>query len=412
MSDNDRPGPVLLKLPQMADLPRPPLGALRWILLGLVLLFAALTTYFQLAPYEQGVVLRFGRHVRTVGSGPHLKLPFGIEQVYRVETEKQHKLEFGFRTKEAAQRTTYEKEGFGEESSMLTGDLNIADVEWVVQYRIDDPYKFLFELRDPVETIRVVAEAEMRGVVGDMGFNEVIKSKRAEIEELVRTRMNEILRTYEAGVDVKIVQLQDVHPPAPVKDSFEEVNRALQEMERSVNEVLTVGRQEVASLVERQLQALCNEYQTGIKVEQVVLQNVNPPAKVKPSFNAVNQAQQEREERINTAQREYNQVVPRARGEAQQNLEQAEGYRIDRVNRAQGDAARFAALYEEYRKAPEVTRKRIYLETLGRVLPKTGKKVVVDPEIKGLLPLFNLNSGLNGGLNGGGPVPAPEDGGD
>jgi membrane protease subunit HflK len=326
MSDNDRPHPVLLKLPQMADLPRPPLGALRWILLGLVLLFAALTTYFQLAPYEQGVVLRFGRHVRTVGSGPHLKLPFGIEQVYRVETEKQHKLEFGFRTKEAAQRTTYEKEGFGEESSMLTGDLNIADVEWVVQYRIDDPYKFLFELRDPVETIRVVAEAEMRGVVGDMGFNEVIKSKRAEIEELVRTRMNEILATYQAGVDVKIVQLQDVHPPAPVKDSFEEVNRALQEMERSVNEAL----------------------------------------------------------------QERNKVLFRVEGEAKQRVAEAEGTKIERVNRAEGDGKRFALQLAEYRKAPAVTRQRLYLEAMQEVLPKAGRILVIDDQVKGMLPLLNL----------------------
>jgi len=340
MSDNDRPGPVLLKLPQMTDLPRPPAGALRWILLGVVLLFAALTIYFQLAPYEQGVVLRFGRHVRTVGSGPHLKLPFGIEQVYRVETEKQHKLEFGFRTKEAAQRTTYEKEGFGEESSMLTGDLNIADVEWVVQYRIDDPYKFLFELRDPVETIRVVAEAEMRGVVGDMGFNEVIKSKRAEIEELVRTRMNEILRTYEAGVDVKIVQLQDVHPPAPVKDSFEEVNRALQEMERSVNEAL----------------------------------------------------------------QERNKVLFRVEGEAKQRVAEAEGTKIERVNRAEGDGKRFALQLAEYRKAPAVTRQRLYLEAMQEVLPKAGRILVIDDQVKGMLPLLNLQGD-------GKPVAVPPPGG-
>src|SRR5262245_28183312 len=143
MTEDDRRRPVLIKLPEMADLPRPPLGAVRWILFAVLLLIAVVSTYFQIAPYEQGVVLRFGRHVRTVGAGPHLKLPFGLEQVYRVETEKQHKVEFGFRTVEAGQRSTYEKEGYGEESSMLTGDLNIADVEWVVQYRIEDAYKYL-----------------------------------------------------------------------------------------------------------------------------------------------------------------------------------------------------------------------------------------------------------------------------
>jgi membrane protease subunit HflK len=176
--------------------------------------------------------------------------------------------------------------------------------------------------------------------------------------------------------------------------------------DRTVNEVLTVGRQEVATLVEQQLQALCDQYETGLKVEQVVLQNVNPPEKVKPSFNAVNQAQQEREERINTAQREYNQVIPRARGEAQQTIEQAEGYALDRVNRAEGDAARFTALYEEFRKAPEVTRKRLYLETLGKILPKAGKKLVVDEDARGVLPLLNLDGAVvpppAGGKAGGG----------
>ena len=179
-----------------------------------------------------------------------------------------------------------------------------------------------------------------------------------------------------------------------VRDTFRAMTEAVVREavgDRTVNEVLTVGRQEVASLVEQNLQALCDQYETGIKVEQVVLQNVNPPEKVKPSFNAVNQAQQEREERINTAQREYNQVIPRARGEAQQTVEQAEGYALDRVNRSQGDAARFTALYDEYRKAPEVTRKRIYLETLAKVLPKAGKKVVVDESVKGLVPLLDLN---------------------
>lgn len=317
---------MLLRLPEIADLPRPPRGVVPWILLAVLGLFLAFSTYFQIAPYEQGVVLRFGRHVRTVGSGPHFKLPLGIERVYRVETEKQHKLEFGFRTIEAGQRSTYDKEGYAEEASMLTGDLNIADVEWVVQYRIDDPYKFLFELRDPVETIRVVAEAEMRGVVGDMGFDEVIKSKRAEIEELVRTRMNEILTSYQAGVDVKIVQLQDVHPPAAVKDSFEEVNRALQEMERSINEAL----------------------------------------------------------------QERNKILFRVEGEAKQRVAEAEGTRIERVNRAEGDGKRFSLQLAEYRKAPAVTRQRLYLEAMQEVLPKAGRVVVIDDQVKGMLPLLNL----------------------
>jgi membrane protease subunit HflK len=339
---DDPRGPLgtLLDLSRRAESwQRPSHLPLRRIALALVALVVVFSSFYTVGPEEVGVVLRLGRYVREAKSGLHFKVPFGVERVTKVPVERQLKEEFGFRTASPGVRTEYSKDEFDDESLMLTGDLNIADVEWVVQYRVVSAYDYLFKVREVRETFRAMTEAVVRQVVGD----------------------------------------------------------------RTVNEVLTVGRQEVASLVEQQLQALCKEYQTGIKVEQVVLQNVNPPAKVKPSFNAVNQAQQEREERINTAQREYNQVVPRARGEAQQNIEQSEGYRIDRVNRAQGDAARFAALYEEYRKAPEVTRKRLYLETLGRVLPKAGKKVVVDEDVRGILPLLNLNGGAS--------APAPKAGG-
>lgn len=338
--DPEGPLGTLLDLKRRAGSWQPPghlpVGRILLVLLAVIILFSS---FYTVGPEEVGVVLRFGRYVRESKPGLHFKVPFGVEQVTKVPVERQLKEEFGFRTVTPGVRTEYSKTEFDEESLMLTGDLNIADVEWVVQHRVINAYDYLFKVREVRETFRAMTEAVVRQVVGD----------------------------------------------------------------RTVNEVLTVGRQEVASLVERRLQALCTEYQTGIKVEQVVLQNVNPPAKVKPSFNAVNQAQQEREERINTAQREYNQVVPRARGEAQQNVEQAEGYKLDRVNRAQGDAARFAALYEEYHKAPEVTRKRLYLETLGRVLPKAGKKVVVDQDLKGILPLLNLN--------GSAPTPAPKGGG-
>lgn len=302
---------------------RLPLRGLAIAIVALIVLFGSVYT---VDPEEIGVVLRFGRYVRETGPGLNFKLPLGAESVIKVPVERQLKEEFGFRTEQPGVRTEYSQGDFDEESLMLTGDLNIADVEWVVQYRIVDAYDYLFKVRNVRETFRAMTEAVVREAVGD----------------------------------------------------------------RTVNEVLTVGRQEVATLVEQGLQALCDQYETGLKVEQVVLQNVNPPENVKPSFNAVNQAQQEREERINTAQREYNQVIPRARGEAQQTVEQSEGYALDRVNRSEGDAARFSALYEEFRKAPEVTRKRLYLETLAKVLPKAGKKVVVDKDVKGLLPLLNL----------------------
>jgi len=300
---------------------------LRAIALAVLALVILFGSFYTVDPEEVGVVLRFGRYVREGGPGLNFKLPLGMESVTKVPVERQLKEEFGFRTEVPGVRTEYSKDKFDEESLMLTCDLNITDFEWVVQYRIVDARKYLFKVRDVRATFRAMTEAVVREAVGD----------------------------------------------------------------RTVNEVLTVGRQEVASQVEHKLQALCDQYETGLKVEQVVLQNVNPPAKVKPSFNAVNQAQQEREERINTAQREYNQVIPRARGEAEQTIEQAQGYALDRVNRAKGDAARFVALYDEYHKAPEVTRKRLYLETMGKVLPKAGKKIVVDDSVKGVLPLLDLD---------------------
>lgn len=298
------------------------------ILAGLAAV-ALLGSCYTVGPEEIGAVLRFGQYVRTADPGLNFRLPFGIESVIKVPIERQLKQEFGFRTKEPGVQTVYVTEGFETESLMLTGDLNIADVEWVVQYRIVDPAKFLFQVRSVEQTVRDLSEAVMREVVGD----------------------------------------------------------------RTVNEVLTIGRQEVASLVERDLQRLCDEYETGIKVEQVVLQNVTPPDAVKPSFNEVNQAQQEREQKINAAQSAYNQVVPKAHGEAQQTIQEAEGYALDRVNRAEGDATRFNALYTEYKRAPEVTRKRLYLEAMATVLPKAGRKIIVDEKAKGFIPLLNLDAG-------------------
>ena len=255
-------------------------------------------------------------------------MPLGIERVRKVPIQRQLKEEFGFRTVRAGIHTEYSTKSFIEESSMLTGDLNAALVEWVVQYRIVDPYKFLFEVRNVQETFRDMSEAVMRRVVGD----------------------------------------------------------------RTVNEVLTIGRAEVAAQVQVELQEMCNQYQTGISVDQVVLQDINPPDPVKPSFNAVNEAQQEREKLINQAQSEYNREIPKASGEAQQTIQEAEGYALNRVNRAEGDAAAFNAIYEAYRKAPEVTRQRIYLETMAQVLPQVRSKVIVDDDLRGVLPLLNLDA--------------------
>jgi membrane protease subunit HflK len=315
------------------QLPRLSGGPLRAVLALVLALVVVFTSFYTVDPEEVGVVMRFGQYVRSTDPGLHFKIPFWIERVLKVPIQRQLKEEFGFRTVSAGVRSQFSTRGYGEESNMLTGDLNAAVVEWVVQYRIVDPYQFLFRVRGVRETFRAMSEAVMRQVIGD----------------------------------------------------------------RTVNEVLTVGRAEVAHEVERQLQDLCNQYETGIKVDQVVLQDVNPPDPVKPSFNEVNQAQQEREKLINQAQSEYNKVIPRAKGEAEETIQQAQGYALNRVNRARGDAARFEAMYAEYRKAPQVTRRRIYIETMSRVLPQVQRKVIVDDGLRSVLPLLNLDAPPKGG---------------
>ena len=303
-------------------------GNLKWIAIGILGLIFLFTTIFTIGPEEVGVILRFGKFHRSVESGLNFKLPFGIETVYKVPVERQLKLEFGFRTNQPGDRTKYSARRFQDESLMLTGDLNAAEVEWIVQFRIADPYKFLFKVRDTQQTFRDMNEALMREVVGD----------------------------------------------------------------RSVNEVLTVGRVEIANTVSKELQKLADQYDTGIKVDQVVLQDVNPPDLVSPAFNEVNEAQQEREKLINQARSEYNRVIPKARGDAARIIEEARGYAMRRVNEAQGDAANFQSVFQEYSKAQEVTRQRIYLETMNKILPKVGRKLITDQNTTGILPLFQLTN--------------------
>ncbi|MFO7977261.1 MAG: FtsH protease activity modulator HflK [Bacteroidales bacterium] len=297
------------------------------IVIALVVLIMLATSVRTVGPEEEGVVLMVGRYNRTLGPGLNFIIPFGLEKMYKIPVQRQLKQEFGFRTAQAGTRTQYDSGNFADESLMLTGDLNLADVEWVVQYRIVDSYEYLFKVRDAENALHDMSEAAMRKIVGD----------------------------------------------------------------HTVNEVLTVGRQRVASGMQELLQQLCDEYENGIRIDQVVLQDVNPPVPVKPSFNAVNEAQQERETLINQAESEYNRVIPRARGEAQETIQQAEGYAVNRVNVATGEAERFLALYQEYAKAPEVTKKRMYLEAMGRIMPKMTNKIIMDEKGNNLLPLFNVD---------------------
>ncbi len=279
-----------------------------------------------------GVIQRFGRAVGIVGPGLRFKLPFGIDTVTIVPVKRQLKMEFGFGTQGATNFDQVAAEP-ALESDMVTGDLNAAHVEWVVQYEIHDPQAFLFNLRDPGPTLRALAESVMREVVGD----------------------------------------------------------------RTVDEVLTIGRQGIESEALTRLTTLVQDLKMGLRVQHVQLKSVQPPPPVQSSFDEVNRAQQEREEMINRANGEYNKVVPRASGEAQKKLSEAEGYAVRRVNEAEGDGARFQALLKQYEKAPDVTRQRLYLEAMAEVLPRLGGTIVLDEEAKQLLPLLNLGGSAGAG---------------
>ncbi|WP_442587266.1 FtsH protease activity modulator HflK [Pedobacter sp. AW31-3R] len=295
------------------------------ILLGLLVVIILWNSVFQISTEEVGVITRFGKYTRQLEPGLNLKLPFA-ETVHKVPAERQQKLEFGFRSEENGGRSQYSKDGVSNESLMLTGDLNLADVEWVVQFRINNAYNYLFKVRDPETTLRNIAEASTRQIIGD----------------------------------------------------------------RTVNEVLTIGRSEITVKLQELIQEVCNDYSMGIKIEQVVLQDVNPPDPVKAAFNAVNEAQQEKETLINQAKSEYNKVIPKASGQSKATIQTAEGYAIERVNNAQGEVARFNDLYHQYTKAPEVTKKRIYLEKMSEILSKAGNVLVSDQHGANVLPLLQM----------------------
>lgn len=295
----------------------------RWIALGILLLIGVNMSFYTIPAESEGIVLRFGEYIDKVPSGLHAKLPFGIDEVIVVPTQRQQKLEFGFAS---AGFTNPDQIGAEPalEKSMVTGDLNSALVEWVVQYRITDPEKYLFDVRNPGQTLRDISEAVMREVVGD----------------------------------------------------------------RTVDEIITIGRQEVEESALLRTRELAKRYNLGLSIDQVQLKNVNPPVPVQPSFNEVNRAQQDRENAINIANGEYNKAVPKARGEADQAIRAAEGYRFKRINEAEGDVAAFNQVLEQYLKAPEVTRARIYLETLGEVLPQARQQIIVDDKVEQILPML------------------------
>lgn len=315
--------------PQMDfKLPKIPWNTVKIVVLVVVVVILLYGSIYQISPDEMGVIQRFGKFARTTDPGLHFKLPFGIEALTKVPVQQQLKHEFGFRTTSPGIRSEFAVTPDAQkEAVMLTGDLNVLNVEWIVQYKIKDPYKYLFKMREAEATFRDMNEAVVRRVIGD----------------------------------------------------------------NSVDEVLTTGRDRLAHEARDSLQNLCNLYEIGIEVNQLIFQDINPPEPVKPSFNEVNESLQEKERKINEAWAEYNNEIPKATGVAEQAIRAAEGYAMERVNNAKGDASRFTAVYQEYARAPLVTRKRLYLETINEVMQKIGKKIIMDGQQKNLLPLLNLN---------------------
>ena len=309
------------------------LQALKWVIPLVLLLALGLTMSYTVPSDSQGVVLRFGKFSSIEEPGLHFKLPLGIDTVETLPVRRQLKMEFGFATAGATNRAQHSgsRKQWEQEKSMVTGDLNAALIEWVVQYRIDDPKAFLFQVRAPELTLRDLSEAVMREIIGD----------------------------------------------------------------RTVDEVITTGRQDIEDQALLRLSKLAKEYQLGCKIDQLQLKNVNPPSAVQSSFNEVNKAQQDRENMINIANGEYNQVIPRAEGVAEQVVSEAEGYKLKRINEAMGDAAAFNAVLVEYLKAPEVTRKRLYLEAMAKVVPTLATTWIVDDGVTQLLPMVQ-GKGLGG----------------
>lgn len=316
---------------EIIDAGKKKLKYLPWIIAVIIILSGLGGMIYSIGPDEVGVRQRFGKYISLASPGLHAKLPFGIDRVTPIKVKKIFKEEFGFKTQEAGIKTRYYGKGTADQSLVLTGDLNILDVRWIVQFKIKDPVKLLFATRNPINNVRDISEVVMRRLVGDF----------------------------------------------------------------SVDEVLTVKRDEIDYLSQQELQKILNDYDVGIQIITVKLMDVNPAEPVKPAFNEVNEAKQEKEKMINQAWEKYNKVIPRASGEAEKVIHEAAGYAIDRINRAKGESERFLAALVEYKKAPEITRTRLYLETMENILPRVKEKYIIDAQQTSILPLLDI--GKKGG---------------
>jgi len=304
-----------------------------WLIGAVALVvLVAMNSYYMVEPQETAVVLRFGKFIHTAESGLHFKVPFGIDSVRKVVTGRVLQREYGYRTAQPGIRSRFVEKGHEEEAVLLSGDLNVLNFQWTVQYKIQDPVDFLFRLQDVDGTLDDISESVIRRIVGN----------------------------------------------------------------RYSDEVLTVGRASIGDQAMVEIQKIMDSYRAGIQILTVKLQNVNPPDPVKTAFNEVNEARQEQERMINEAQQAYNQKIPRAAGEARQTVTQAEGYALERVNRSMGETSRFLDILAEYGKAPEVTRRRMYLESVPELLGRVDRLYILDENERGLLPLFNLNPAASG----------------
>lgn len=301
------------------------------VILVLILLFSS---YYIVDQKEEAVVLQLGKYSRTTGPGLHFKMPFGIEKNYNVPTQRILKEEFGFRTERPGIKTTYVRGNFESESVMLTGDLNIAEVTWIIQYQITDPKAWLFNVEDQRKTIRDISQSVVNQLVGDLAVFDVVTSQRTNIEATGQEMMNKLFNLYDMGISVKTVKLQKtMYPEGSVQDAFEDVNKAIQDRIRLINE----GKEA------------------------------------------------------------YNNAIPKARGEAQKTIKEAEGYAVEKINKAKGDVARFNAVLTEYRKNPQITRMRLYYEMFEEVLKKSTDMELIDKKLDNFLPFKNMETQKKGG---------------
>lgn len=308
------------------------IGKLLAIGLLIIVLQGVYASFFKITPSEVGVILRLGEYSRTTPPGLHFKIPY-IDKLYKVDVENIRKEEFGFRSRFPGQKTTFDRRGYDMESLMLTADKNVINVAWIVQYRVADPYAFLFKVADVRQAIRDISESVTRRIVGNMDFDYVLSNRdllAGSVKEELQSELDGLFPKGMSGVDIGTVQFQDINPPDQVKPAFNEVNEADQDMKRLVNE----------------------------------------------------------------AQETYNRVIPKASGDAKKIIEEAYGYQAKRINNAKGETQRFLDILKEYQNAPDVTRKRMYLETMKDILPNVESVYVIDKNNQQApIPLLNITTG-------------------